>query len=74
MSAMNALLACRNDEIQTMDKKYQDLQFQQTLFLATFLTQSGVDVQSLATQDNKSLLHEIKAQLGSLRPNRESPN
>lgn len=34
---MNALLLCKSDENNSLNKKYNDLQFQQTLIIATFL-------------------------------------
>lgn len=38
ISALNALLSCKNDENDNTNKKYNDLQFQQTLILASYLT------------------------------------
>ena len=39
MSAVNALLQCKNEENATLTKKYNDLQMQQTMLLAQCFSQ-----------------------------------
>lgn len=53
ISALNALLQCKNDENESLNKKYNDLQFQQTLILASYLTKNGVRVSNLAGHKNQ---------------------
>ena len=38
VSALDALLKCKTEENESINKKYNDLQFQQTLVLASFLS------------------------------------
>ena len=49
LSAMNALLLCKTEENANLNKKYNELQFQQTLIIASFLSQQG--------NANGSLMH-----------------
>ncbi len=39
---MNALLQCKSEENSSLNKKYADLQIQQTLIIASQLSQSGM--------------------------------
>eukprot|EP00347_Sterkiella_histriomuscorum_P017170 403350401 len=42
ISGMNALLQCKTEENSSLNKKYADLQLQQTLIIASHLTNSGM--------------------------------
>ena len=68
-SSLEALVACRNEELSKLHRQLEDSQFQQTLFMATYLTQNGVSVRDLTSGSNSSLVSKLEAQMrgGDLR-------
>lgn len=47
MSGLKATLFCKQEEYENLNKKYKNMQIQQTLFLANNLQSNGINVQTL---------------------------